>query len=426
MIRAIVLAVSSWCPMLVWAQTPAAVPLITRSDAELAQQNQAKSFNLSDWTAVAEAGKYLNSVTYQAGTFLAVGRGVILSSAEGTRWLANTNLPDRLTSATYGNGTFVVVGDQGTILTSGDSHNWRQQVSGTDAPLSGVAYGNGIFVAVGDYDLGGQTILTSPDGRNWQRQNPVNNLPLLSVTFAAGRFMAVGGPSDWRAGGVVISSTDGISWTAVLTKTSLELWSVSYGNGTFVAVGATDIGGGAKVARAFRSIDGVNWTDGTPGGNGWLRGVTYSDGLFIAAGHTADRSVPGSTTISEGLIFTSADGLTWTERDRRPGVFHTGITATNGVVIATGVAGTILKSGTFTPPEPIFALREFVRNDDGTVQMSVLAQTNTVVSIEMSSDLTNWSPLATKTNNAGFLNFTDEGTRSLSLRYYRIKTIDPD
>src|ERR1700730_1161734 len=42
----------------------------------------------------------------------------------------------------FGNGQFVAVGDQGTILTSGDGTNWMAQSSGTASRLSTVRFLN--------------------------------------------------------------------------------------------------------------------------------------------------------------------------------------------------------------------------------------------------------------------------------------------
>ncbi len=58
-----------------------------------------------------------HGVTYGNGTFVAVGNGDLLTSADGITWTSRTG-PYAVSSVTYGNGTFVAVGTDGTILTS--------------------------------------------------------------------------------------------------------------------------------------------------------------------------------------------------------------------------------------------------------------------------------------------------------------------
>ncbi len=113
------------------------------------------TFRLSGVQAVG-----LRSVAYGNHTFVAVGvdkgvhnngyyGGVILISPDGVTWTKSLDTANQFSAVTYNSGTFVAVGDKGTILTSPDGATWTPGNSGTDESLFGIAYGNGIFVTVG-------------------------------------------------------------------------------------------------------------------------------------------------------------------------------------------------------------------------------------------------------------------------------------
>lgn len=78
------------------------------------------------------------------------------------------------------------------------------------------------------------------------------------------------------------------------------LWGIAYGNGIHVAVGDN----GAIV----RSTDGINWTVINAGVTGNFTHIAYGNGLFVAVG----RNDPYGT--QKGFVYTSSDGLTWTNR----------------------------------------------------------------------------------------------------------------
>ncbi|MHB8521725.1 MAG: WD40/YVTN/BNR-like repeat-containing protein [Limisphaerales bacterium] len=156
----------------------------------------------SNRTVAAPGG--FNSVAYGNGSFVAVGDlGAIATSHDAITWTscallahgyANDcySLTTNYDSAgiTYDHGTFVAVGVAmisfqptgcrflggdparvGGILTSPDGFNWTSRPSGTDRALFGAAYGNGTFVAVGEHG----TILQSGD------LGPVTALSQLQV-----------------------------------------------------------------------------------------------------------------------------------------------------------------------------------------------------------------------------------------------------
>ena len=86
---------------------------------------------------------------------------------------------------------------------------------------------------------------------------------------------------------------------------------VTYGNGIFVVVG--DLG------TIFTSPDGVTWTQRSSGTTYNLNAVTYGNGIFVAVGET---------------ILTSPDGVAWTESN--PGIHYSLPFVLNGVAYGNG------------------------------------------------------------------------------------------
>src|SRR5439155_9986335 len=66
-------------------------------------------------------------------------------------WQWRNPLPqgNALRGIAYGNGTVVAVGDNGTILSSGNGDSWTLETSGSLAELEGVTSGSDLFVTVG-------------------------------------------------------------------------------------------------------------------------------------------------------------------------------------------------------------------------------------------------------------------------------------
>jgi hypothetical protein len=115
---------------------------------------------------------------------------------------------------------------------------------------------------------------------------------------------------------------DGAGTTWTLRNQKNPLYAVTYGNGLFVAVGWGII---------FTSPDWGSWTErASETGNG-LRGVTYGNGLFVAVG-------------KGGAVLTSPDGVTWTARTSGTGNWLYAVTYGNGTFVAVGEGGAVLTS----------------------------------------------------------------------------------
>ncbi|HEY3278094.1 MAG TPA: YCF48-related protein [Syntrophorhabdaceae bacterium] len=167
-----------------------------------------------------------------------------------------------------------------------------------------------------------------------------NNFSTTLALYAAANdglgtaFVTVG------ASGTILNSADGNFWTVrTITGITKHLFGVAYGPGEgtglgrFVAVGDTktilysDDGGATWSAVVTTTLPAVNF-----------RAVTYGNGYFVAVG-------------DGGKIFSSPDGLAWTQQGKSPFTGGLLTTATfyavsygNGLFVAVGAGGTVLWS----------------------------------------------------------------------------------
>mgnify|MGYP000385046333 CR=1 FL=1 len=101
------------------------------------------------------------------------------------------------------------------------------------------------------------------------------------------------------------------------------LYGVAYGGGLFVAVGDS--------GRIWSSPDGITWTDQGLQGSNTLYGVAYGGGLFVAVGNN-------------GQIFSSTDGTTWTDQGTQGSNDLLGAAYGGGFFVAVGASGQIFSS----------------------------------------------------------------------------------
>jgi len=115
-------------------------------------------------------GGPINSVTYSANKFVAVGNddGYEYTSSGasfGTTW-TQRSIPGG-NKISYANGLFFVPLNNKTNLLSVDGINWSLNATGLTNMLGVVTYGNGIFMAQCGISRPGSYLATSTDGTNW-------------------------------------------------------------------------------------------------------------------------------------------------------------------------------------------------------------------------------------------------------------------
>ncbi len=214
----------------------------------------------------------------------------------------------------------VAVGDNGVISTSSDGITWTNQVILPSGNLyfTGVAWNGTQFTAVGldyNFSLGAEgafvgVIYTSPNGTTWTKRHTVStaDTSLRSVAVGGGTLLA-GGDA-----GTVLRSTDGTTWTAVngitALTTSHSVGGVAYGNGTFV-MNANRENFGTGDGRVYSSPDGLTWTNRSSGTgiddtNHDLRSIAYLSDRFVTSGWYSKLRV----STNNGVSFSTTRSVT--------------------------------------------------------------------------------------------------------------------
>ncbi len=234
-----------------------------------------------------------------------------------------------LTGVTVVGDAWYAVTDHGEVLRSSDARAW-ETVADLPAMFRGIAYGNGRFVIASDG--GGKAVYTSTDGRNWSPANAGDLATQMSaVAFGNGVYVVAG------SAGQVLRSDDGERWVPVATPTRLELTGVAHGGGRFVAVSIQ--------GEALSSVDGLAWAV-VQTGLGRMLGVSHGPQGFVAV---------GGWGIGAGFIWTSPDGLSWTQRSDASTPSLAAVGHGNGRYIAAGRGGALLLSadGARWEPRPL-------------------------------------------------------------------------
>lgn len=209
------------------------------------------------------------------------------------QWLSPLPQGNALNSVTSDNNIIVAVGNCGAILTSSDGINWTLRASPTSKDLKGVAYGNNTFVAVGS-----GVILTSQNGITWTAQS--NSSELNNITYGNNTFAAT---IDYS--GVILTSPDGVSWTERNVGGGItNFFSVTWHNSTFYALGSFNCTGWCNVdpnVYVYSSLDGVTWTERSPNTQPSLLSAVWGNGVYLKI---SDYAL--------GVVV-SSNGIQWTD-----------------------------------------------------------------------------------------------------------------
>ena len=301
------------------------------------------------------------------------GPGAVTSLAAGPRGLLavveRTNTPDeqaaRLVASADGRnwtlvpadqhpplvGAAVIGTDQGFLMvgrevwTSEDGYNWQRLAGSAEDPdllegrmLAAVAAGPGLV------GVGGDKAWYSVDGSDWslaevppppaeifQREGyPAPTVDMQGVAVAGDKLVAWGGAvatnaADWPMFAPVLwASSNGLSWTNVLDPQIGSLFAVAGGPGGFVALAETQ---GSRDGFWF-SPDGQAWERVDVFDSRWSEvdfNLVNDEGMYVklmmksvaatSAGYVAvggdGLCALGSCLSAEALIWTSADGRSW-------------------------------------------------------------------------------------------------------------------
>ena len=244
-------------------------------------------------------------VIWGGNQFVAVGdsydnKAIIMTSLDGENWKARYHGETSLNEVAWNGNLYVAVGMTGVILTSGDGVSWTKRDSGVNDLLMGVTWGNNQFVVLGH----GGLFLTSPDGKEWTKHYTPSSYFIFDVTWDGKKFVAVG------MGNIYVSH-DGVEWEEYNSN-------FNAGSPTCIVWSGNQFAVGDSWGNVHISPDGKKWSKTE---TCWapINDVTWGDGKFVAVSGDAFVADPltgdivGDESIF-GKIYTSHDGLTWTER----------------------------------------------------------------------------------------------------------------
>jgi hypothetical protein len=223
---------------------------------------------------------------------------------------------------------FVITGDDGsysfTNIQNGSCTITPSKSQYTFSPQS-------ITVTVNNSDVTGQDFIGTLVGPfdNWHLRNAPPNNFFSGISYSNGTFVTVGS--------IFLSSPDGVDWASRHEPENpfATTYKITYGAGIFVTAGTGGTTLFGSHGQIYTSANGVAWSDRTcrkaNGAYCWGRlfDVTFGNGLFVAVGSG---------------ILTSPDGLNWTfgTLDYSEGIYS--IAYGNGLFVAMGYDGSVLTS----------------------------------------------------------------------------------
>lgn len=201
--------------------------------------------------------------------------------------------------------------------------SWRNPLpAGTD--LNGAVRVDGKWWIVGNTG----TFVTLDASGRFAPVDFATTQRLTSIAYGNGRFVVTAPFLDAASReeiGSIWTSTDGFNWTALLT-TSLEainLNHATFAGGLWLALSTNGV--------VLTSADGLSWSRQNTPVSSSLTGAAYGSGLYVVVG-------------LGGKILTSADGMRWTERASGVASDLRAVTFSGGTFVAVGAGGVILTS----------------------------------------------------------------------------------
>jgi hypothetical protein len=189
----------------------------------------------------------------------------------------------------------------------------------TPANTCAAAFGAGVYVFG---DLSGN-MYSSPDLVTWTSRGNIGAVSVRAIIWNGTNFILTGANAGGGTG-IIATSPDGITWTVRTTPTTTN---------RDIAFGAASVIVSASNSGIYSSTDYTNWT---------LR----QNNSYTAVAHNGLAVGSGSLFVGVGfssVIYSSPDGITWTNRTN-PGGQFTSVAYGNGMWVVTAESGTILSS----------------------------------------------------------------------------------
>jgi len=321
----------------------------------------------------------LYRVLYANSLFVAVGAsGTIVTSSNGTTWTAQSSSITTAINDIVWNGTvYAACGASGRLLISSNGTSWTLITSGYSDTFSSITASGSRIVAVSG-TVTSQTVYSTDNGTTWFRGSTAlpsaNNH--VNIAYVGSKFIAVStagviqsssNGTTWKycpeykltissitraqkinsiyfllTSSGFFTSSDGLSFTAC-PNTAMAAIAVAYGNSKYVVL----MGGGSSPETYLTSTDGINWEVGSCRATsifGTSAPAVPADMVFCLGNFIVPR-IP--TAAAYGLfsnLYTSTDGVSWTERHLPLSSAAAAIMGTNGTIVALVYGGYIYTS----------------------------------------------------------------------------------
>lgn len=341
----------------------------------------------AQWTKVNPLGTpsaEIFDIAYGQNQWVAVGDRGLIALRNGDDWTELPPIADSpLQSIAYVGTHFVAVGDQGLILTSaeGDPSKWSVRASHTTGKLSAIVQVDSRWFILGQYGL----ILVSTDALSWTVHRPEDEdgPSLQSLVLFDGEFLALAANKLWRStdggitwlqdpvslqvtyaeqlrvlnghlvvwgpqGSITRSTNGGLSWTKITSPLSSSdpINDIIHVSGRYLLAGSNNFR--TENRPVYSSTDLVVWTATDGSGRRCL--ATDGANCVVAKGHSVETSPDGLNwkkskgylaypvifssgqfrAVDRNFLYSSTDGLTWTESRLPSGVSGLGIYEANG------------------------------------------------------------------------------------------------
>ncbi len=280
----------------------------------------------SGWTTATTTGPSLQDLAWTGVRFVGVGPNGVSVSSDAFDWTA-TAATTPLTAVASSPAGLVAIGD-GAVLTSLDGLDWTTHpAAGAGVHVEAVTWTGERFVAVGSTGSGAYphpAILTSPDGIAWTEQtvplppsaSPGEYRALTGLAWSGSLLVATSYPTTSPSPLAVFVSPDGLAWEAVEIPPTpglpspQTLFDVAHGQAGFAAVGLPGV--------LFTSPDGRTWTQRTEPGIGGIVYEAVSTGPTVVGGgwevftcdagtQCTDRSPPSSGNPVSALVWSGLE-----------------------------------------------------------------------------------------------------------------------